>query len=193
MNFTQDWFSHNIPNFQHIKQELRTVNTVLEIGAFEGRATCWMLDHMLSDTGHITVIDTFEGSAEHEGMQLGDLASRFEANVKEVKKPGQNMTVLRGTSYKGLARLIDENARFQFIYVDGSHSSPDVLTDACMAFGLLEPGGIMLFDDYMWMDMPSLLQRPKIAIDAFTTVFAERSVIRMAGYQLAIQKDFEVK
>lgn len=40
------------------------------------------------------------------------------------------------------------NERFDFIYVDGSHRSPDVIYDAILSFGLLKKGGIMIFDDY---------------------------------------------
>lgn len=190
MKYTQDWFSHNIGNFQHIKGELKTVNHILEIGCFEGRATCWMLENMLSHDGDIIVIDTFAGSAEHGELDLTDMRKTFEDNVAEVRKETQNLTALQMPSYEGLSALVGDGLQgyFDFIYVDGSHTAPDVLTDACMAFGLLRQGGVMLFDDYMWMAQPGILNQPKIAIDAFTTIFSNQSIIRMTGYQLAIQK-----
>lgn len=190
MKYTQDWFSHNIGNFQHIKNELKTVDHILEIGCFEGRATCWMLQNMLSDNGDIVVIDTFVGSAEHGTLDLTEMRKTFDENVAEVKRPTQELTVLPIPSYDGLGALIGDGLHgyFDFIYVDGSHTAPDVLTDACMAFGLLRQGGVMLFDDYMWMAQPGILNQPKIAIDAFTTIFSNHSIIRMTGYQLAIQK-----
>lgn len=190
MNFTQDWFTHNIPNFEGIKKELMVVPKILEIGCFEGRATCWMLENMLADDGEIHVIDTFEGSEEHVGLKLNTLHDTFISNVAEAKRPAQSLVVARNTSYTGMGNLIHRGyaESFDFIYIDGSHTAPDVITDACMAFGLLKPNGIMLFDDYMWMATPALLHRPKIAIDMFTTLFAEEAVIRMIGYQLAIQK-----
>lgn len=190
MKFTQDWFTHNIPNFENIKKELMVVERILEIGCFEGRATCWMLENMLAEDGTIHVIDTFEGGEEHGGLDLNHLEETFYNNVEAVKKVTQNLTTWKGESYKEMAGLIQSHYKkyFDFIYIDGSHTAPDVLTDACMAFGLLKPGGIMLFDDYMWADSPSLLHRPKIAIDMFTLVFAEKATIRMVGYQLAIQK-----
>ena len=46
--------------------------------------------------------------------------------------------------------LCDLNKCFDFIYIDGSHIAKDVLTDACMAWPLLMPKGLMVFDDYMW-------------------------------------------
>lgn len=190
MKFTQDWFSHNISNFQHIHNELKSVERILEIGAFEGKATCWMLQNMLNSDGHIHVIDTFKGSEEHTGLDTSDLFDTFKQNIDEARKETQGVFVIAKDSYTGLASLIADgmHERFDFIYVDGSHTAPDVLTDACMAFGLLRPNGIMLFDDYMWMAIPELLHRPKAAIDFFTTIFSEKCVVRMVGYQLAIQK-----
>ena len=35
--------------------------------------------------------------------------------------------------------------------MDGSHHARDVLQDAVLAWGLLRPGGYMIFDDYEWV------------------------------------------
>lgn len=79
-------------------------------------------------------------------------------------------------------------ALYDFIYIDGSHRAPDVLTDACMAWPLLKPKGLMVFDDYMWGDPRDALHRPKIAIDAFTNIFGETAEIIHVGYQLVVRK-----
>ena len=190
MKFTQDWFSNSVQNFYAVKNALGKVERILEIGCFEGRATCWMLANMLSDDGVIQVIDTFGGGEEHSDLNLSSLRQTFDENVEEARKETQMVNVLATTSYDGLGRLITrgEHEYYDFIYVDGSHTTPDVLTDACMAFGLLRKGGIMLFDDYMWREMPDLLHRPKTAIDFFTIAFANQCTVCMVGYQLAIQK-----
>ena len=190
MKFTQDWFSHNIPHFQHLMKVLPAKQDFLEIGCFEGRASCWMLQEGLNPDGKLTCIDTFEGSEEHAkmGLELSDLYDTFEQNVKSAKSEAQQVRAIKGKSYDGLAALIIEGAQFDFIYVDGSHTAPDVMIDACMAFGLLKQGGIMLFDDYLWQDMPGLLHRPKLAVDLFVTLFSEKSNLIMIGHQLAIQK-----
>ena len=188
MEFSQDWFSHNIPNFQYLKGLIPACSNILEVGCFEGRATCWMLENMLPHNGYITCVDTFEGSEEHEKMTLTLLFERWKLNVDWVRQQGQTVTAYKGKSSVALAQLIHDNQQFDFIYIDGSHQAPDVLTDACMAWQLLKTGGIMLFDDYAWQDVPGLLHRPKIAIDAFTTLFADKLDVILIGYQLGIQK-----
>ena len=77
---------------------------------------------------------------------------------------------------------------YDFIYIDGSHTAPDVLTDACMAWPLLKLEGFMVFDDYAWGNPRDALHRPKIAIDAFTNIFGETAEIVHVGYQLVVRK-----
>lgn len=187
-NFTQDWFSHNIPNFQIISKMLPECNNVLEIGCFEGRATCWMLENMLPLDGRIVCVDTFKGSEEHDKLDLSDLFQRWKTNVEWVRKESQTCSGFIGKSYDVLAQFITENQKFDFIYIDGSHTAFDVMTDACMAWGLLKKGGIMLFDDYLWQDMPGLLHRPKLGVDFFTTLFSEQNELCLLGYQYALRK-----
>ena len=44
--------------------------------------------------------------------------------------------------------IISDINNFDLIYIDASHYAPDVLSDAVLAFKLLKPGGILIFDDY---------------------------------------------
>jgi predicted O-methyltransferase YrrM len=95
------------------------------------------------------------------------------------------------TQYLGskLASCVDNKNLFDFIYIDGSHVAKDVLTDACMAWPLLKPKGLMVFDDYLWSPSArDILHRPKAAIDAFTNLFAEEVEIVHVGYQLVVRK-----
>jgi putative two-component system response regulator len=53
---------------------------------------------------------------------------------------------------------------------------------------LLKPGGFMLFDDYLFEDEPDVLDRGKIAIDAFCTSFTRQLDFYLINYQLAVRK-----
>lgn len=48
------------------------------------------------------------------------------------------------------ALQIDTGPLFDLVYIDGSHMRVDVLVDAVLAWPLLQPGGLMVFDDYEW-------------------------------------------
>ena len=198
-SFTQDWFSRSIPSWSLILNKLseRTSHLrILEVGVFEGRSTCWLLqNHCKTPESSIVAIDSFQGGIEHQGMELGTLRKRFEANIATVASPAQ-VEIREGFSLPQLAKLIAEGyQRFDFISIDASHQAPDVLGDAVLGFELLKPGGVMAFDDYIWSPMrpgtenPLLL--PKAAIDAFTTLFSQkiRIIPNLPLYQLYIQKN----
>lgn len=192
--FTTDWFSYAINNFLAIKQGLGTVNSILEIGVFQGRSTCWQLENMLSTTGSITCIDPFIES-DDTALSLGLLPEQsereklFRSNVAEIIKPTQTVEVMVGRSYTELSKLINEKRQFDFIYVDGNHCAYSALTDACMCYGLLRKGGIMLFDDYLWDHEADHLDRPKMAVDSFVNMFAKQVKPIIINYQLAVVKN----
>jgi predicted O-methyltransferase YrrM len=144
----------------------------LEIGSYEGRSTCWLLSNLAID-GKMVSIDPFPNMPEVE--------ERFWNNVREVMGKRQ-LIQCKTTSYLALSQLIQQEQEFDFIYIDGVHSPLGVLTDACMAWGLLRSGGVMLFDDYLYPQEPT-----KIGIDAFLNSFDGYELI-IDNYQLAVKK-----
>lgn len=183
MNFTEDWFSHNIPNFQACMSAIPDKKLFLEIGAFEGRSTCWLLENGLADKGSIVCVDPFSGSVEHGGIDFQAVEARFWSNTSQTRKDTQSVVLMKNTSYKALAEMIGFKYQFDFVYVDGSHAPDMALTDACMAWGLLKQGGVMLFDDYLYPHEPT-----KVGIDSFLLSFEEKYDIILNNYQLAVQK-----
>jgi predicted O-methyltransferase YrrM len=192
-NFSHDWFSHNIPNFNGVKQYVGSVNRILEIGSNEGRSTCWMLENMLDKDGSITCIDPFV----HSPLSAFDfdvnnedraLETRFRTNVDSVKKSGQTITVMPDLSFYALAELIVQKQQYDFIYVDGSHTAEESLADIIMAFGLLKKGGVMILDDYLWDHPAEHLDRPKMSIDSFINMFIRKINILAQNYQVIIGK-----
>ena len=84
--------------------------------------------------------------------------------------------------------LVDnfQDGYFDFIYIDGSHIARDVLTDACVAWPMLNIGGVMCFDDYEWGEPIPETHKPKLAIDAFINIFQEDLEVIHKGYQLIV-------
>ena len=177
MNFTEDWFSHNIPNFETCMSATPEKKLFLEIGSYEGRSTCWLLENGLSDKGSIVCVDPYSA----EGFDK--IEARFWSNVQATQKSTQTVSLMRTTSYKAIAEMIGYKYAFDFIYVDGSHAPDVALTDACMAWGLLKQGGVMLFDDYLYPHEPT-----KVGVDAFLAGFEGQYDIILNNYQLAVQK-----
>jgi hypothetical protein len=89
---------------------------------------------------------------------------------------------------RSILRRLPERG-YDFIYVDGSHSTSDVLEDAVLSFGNLRTGGIVAFDDYLWDD-PKFNQHgtPKAAVDAFLAVFARKVELLHQAHQVWLRK-----
>ena len=198
--FTKDWFhwapdiwTHLIPMLPERTEEGRNF---LEIGSFEGRSSVWIIENMMQDGDHLDCVDTWEGGEEHGGEDMDSVFRRFQANTKlAMNKFDRKRFALpwRSDSLTYLGAVIGEGIQRprDFIYIDGSHIAKDVLTDACMAWPLLKKGGIMAFDDYLWGDARDILHRPKLAVDAFSSIFAEELEVIHTGYQFIVRKKGE--
>lgn len=200
--FTKDWFNWAPEVWKQLIPLLPENPKVLEIGSFEGRSMVWIAQNMLGDSGEMVCVDTWLGGEEHAAEDMGTVEERFDHNRRlAIAEKGwreddhwgpKAIGKVKGTSYDVLASFaVDGDNDFAFIYIDGSHIAKDVLTDACMAWPLLKPKGMMVFDDYMWGNPRDALHRPKIAIDAFTNIFGETAETIHVGYQLVVRKKGE--
>ena len=193
--FTKDWFGWAPPVWEQLIPHLPGKpgnRTFIEIGSFEGRSMVWTAENMMQTGDEIFCIDTWEGGEEHGDQNMSEVEKRFDHN-SAIVYGNHDISILKhkGTSTSYLARFIEGGEAADFIYIDGSHIAKDVLTDACMAWALLRPKGIMVFDDYMWGNPRDILHRPKPAIDAFCNIFAEEAEIVHVGYQLVVRKKGE--
>lgn len=185
--FTVDWFSSHTNKFEKVLENIKNQDDVhgLEIGSFEGRSSCWFLDNIFtSKKSTLTCIDTWEGSMEHSNEQKESIWNLFSQNVKDY---APNKIIIK----KGLSRdrLRDSDLKkYDFIYIDGSHTTRDVLGDAVLCFDLLKIGGVMTFDDYAWTEYSDPLLNPKTGIDAFIICYIGKYELLEKAYQVTIKK-----
>lgn len=187
MAFSQDWLSGNVPVWEQLFAGLRGRPNVrvLEIGSFEGRSACWLLENVLTGDGAtIDCIDTFGGSSEHADMRLD--TSALLVTFRENTAPWADR--VRIHVGKSAAILPALSGDFDAVYVDGSHTAKDVLTDAVLAWRLLRNGGLMIFDDYQWRQYPQPELNPKPGVDGFLAAYQGWFELLHAGYQVAIKK-----
>ena len=188
--FTQDWFSLNIPVWQQFILP-RFVNqpiNAIEIGSWEGLSACWMLDNFLTHPeSHLTCIDTFQGSYEHHLfftetlLTIGDI---FNHNIT-CSGSAHKLTVLVGNSREKL-RSLPLNS-YNFIYIDGSHLSCDVLLDACLSWDLMQVGALIVFDDYTFVT-GMLDQDTATGINYFLTCFGRKLRVLHHDRQVIVEK-----
>lgn len=193
--FTSDWTTNRLPIWRlHLAPLQGLPVRALELGCYEGRASVWFLQNVLTHpSATLTVVDTFVGSEASGAPPLEGMLERFQRNVERTGAAGK-VRIFRSSTVQALAQLLTEEVSanaFDLIYVDASHRADDVLTDAVMSFLLLKRGGLLIFDDYEWARRPSPLDRPKIAIDAFMTIFQRSVSVIHVGYQVLLRRTSE--
>jgi predicted O-methyltransferase YrrM len=174
--FDHDWFSNNIPQLQKIFAGYNGNNPrILEIGAFEGKSTVWFLENISNCT--VTTIDTWLGGKDHSPdnpeINFSDVKRNFEHNIRLFS---DRLDVIESKSFNALLYMINrETEKFDFVYVDGSHTAIDVHMDLCLSFELLKVGGLLYCDDYFWgFNEFSVYDSPKLGIDSFVNVYGNK-------------------
>jgi len=141
----------------------------LQLGAFTGDASVWLLDNILTGQGsRLTDVDTWEGSDEidHKSMDFDDVFATYKKKIAHK----HNITIVQRTTTNFLVDDWAAKSQYDFIYIDADHTTVGVLLDAELSWPLLKSGGIMAFDDLTWgADLPPS-QLPKAGI----LLFAER-------------------
>ncbi|MEG4273770.1 MULTISPECIES: tetratricopeptide repeat protein [unclassified Microcoleus] len=173
--FTQDWFTHNIPIWKRHLQEFTGISDfqVVEIGSFQGMSACWLLDNILTHpTAKITCIDLF-------------FQQHFKGNIVKTGA-AEKVIELEGYSQDLLVNLASEY--YDVAYVDGCHKPTSALQDAILSWRLVKVGGLMIFDDYEFTFPDSPEQDTKIGIDVFLEMFGSQLEVVHKGYQLIVKK-----
>ncbi len=187
-----DWFSANIPIWERVLVPYfkdKPINAI-ELGSFEGRASSWLLDNVL--THKESTIDCVDLWPEESKMLLAGKAVKMP--WKEIRANCEYNLSLHGEK----ARIHEEDSatylkyrtkKTDLIYIDAGHKTHEVLVDVVLAHLLLRPGGIIIFDDYLWAQLESHPDTAKPAIDAFIECFARMYQLRSIGYQVILQKN----
>jgi hypothetical protein len=182
-DYSFDWISSHWPLWKRSIPDYGSFD-VLEIGAFEGKSTVWFLENY--PFCEVTCIDTFEGGLDHKqlGLDFSDVERKFRHNTK----PWADRVTLRKGKSADWLRTFSTQLQFHVVLVDGSHLACDVLTDAVLAWPLLAPTGIMIFDDMGWGTDRPPHERPAPAIDAFLTCYHGQYELLERGYQAIVRK-----
>lgn len=170
--------------FSRIYDRMNPVQ-ILEIGSWEGRSTLFLLTYFTR--GHLTAVDTWAGGDEHQdsAARLCKIEEQFDANLAPC---ASRLAKRKGSSLHVLPQLIDEQQRFDLIYIDGSHFADDVLADGISAWRLLKEGGLLIFDDLLWAGYPRAKANPVWPINLFLRYHKGEYKILNAYSQIILQK-----
>jgi hypothetical protein len=183
-----NWFESQQYNFENHLLHLAGKPDLkfLQIGVYTGDASIWLCENVLRNkTSFLYDVDTWAGSDESEHSQID-----FDKVFKYYEtRTGVYQSILRFKMTSDEYFAGNNILKFDFIYIDGDHTSHQVTKDADSAWKLLKPNGIMAFDDYLWgKDLqPELTPRP--AIDRFLAKYTGEYELLSQDYQVWICKN----
>jgi predicted O-methyltransferase YrrM len=175
-DFSEDWFSANIPLFESFLGDLKGKPCrLLEIGSYEGRSTTWLVENIATHpSATIDAIDAYENPRLQRNLDATGCVNKINLHI------APSAVALRGLPLDA----------YDFAYIDGNNSTINVLEDAVHAFRLVRGGGVIAFDDYLWDNTDEWTEdgTPKAAIDAFLTFYLKKIILLHQGYQVWIRK-----
>ena len=198
--FTMGWFLLDVLDWENHLQELKGKPNIhaLEIGSYEGFSAIWQLENILTDPAStITCIDIFDESVIEERFDRNIKATGVAYKVKKLK--GSSEIMLRGLNLE----------QYDYVYIDGSHMPKWVLSDAVLSWDLLKKGGLIIFDDYKYIEEKPKEFRPtrinfidnylwkkwvgetgstKPAIDVFLKIYGPYLEVVFKKYQVVVKK-----
>lgn len=190
MNTLPNWFQNDgQKNFEtQLKHLAERPSRLLQIGAYSGDASVWMYNNILYyyQDSVLVDVDTWEGSDEpvHHGLNWTSVETVYDTKTQAAR---HNRQIVK---YKGTSDSFFKNnvETYDFIYIDGDHTSYGVIKDAVSAYECLNVGGIIAFDDYLWSAGLGDNKEPKMAIDAFYSIYRERIEVLVNDYQFWVKK-----
>ena len=189
MKLSVRFHDHAQTSLMRIFSEVGIPSVVIEIGCFEGDTTFNVAKFLEVEKPSYAyyAIDPFQATENLRQEVVDEAKKQFLQNASEHPR----VELLEQPSFAALMELHARKVKADLIYVDGSHFAKDVLADAVLGFELLNPNGVMLFDDAVsWRYGEKIQDSPKVAIDAFIQCNWNRlDVLEMPnGYQVAIKK-----
>lgn len=158
-------------------QELR--GDVVEIGCWQGYSTSFLANAVRdSGNGMLHAIDHFRGNTGKEQFyvvgraDLSDLRQGFENNLRRLGL-WDSVRLLDMPNGEALRHL--EGVKVRLLFIDGDHSKAGVENDIRLFFPLLQPGGIVVFDDFS-PHFPGL-------VEAVSQLIATHRLERVFSYQ----------
>jgi len=181
-------------NNNYIKVLNKESIKVLEVGTYTGISLINIIKLIPNSIGY--GLDKWsnyiEGNALNkvdilDNMDELEVESSFYKNVK-VEGLEHRIKGIKGDSYEVLFEMMKENNMFDFIYIDGSHLSFDCYSDLLMSWRLLERGGLLAIDDYLYNSEGAFIDSPFEGINHFLKKHDKEIKILHKGYRVFLQK-----
>lgn len=138
-----------------LARKLPEKGTIVEIGAYRGKSTCFIAEGIKNRDVTFYTIDTFENQGMSEGLR--DTFKEFRKNTLKYK---DKIIVKKGFSYDVVKEL--KNIKIDLLWIDACHEYEAVKSDIEDWLPLVKKNGLLCFHDY-YIEGPT--HRVKRAVD----------------------------
>lgn len=149
-NYIEGWMGIDELNFLYDSSKLR--KNILEVGSWRGRSTNAILQGATETEGHVTAVDTWQGSQDKRDMtnwmvKEADIFGEFQKNTAKYN----NLTIHRGKSVESAPSFKDKS--FDMIFIDAGHTKHEVMDDINAWLPKVKEDGLICGHDYVnsWM------------------------------------------
>ena len=182
INHNEKWFCNNLNYLTNNFNKVNNIKNILEIGSYEGRSALFFLKNFTNAT--ITCVDTWSGSNEHKNFNFKLIEKNFNHNTSSY----QLNNLLIKKKMKSDLFFQNNNKFFDLIYVDGDHSFDQVNIDINNSWNILNNGGYLILDDYMWWFYKDLKKNPSTPINNFIKDNMDKISKLIVWHQVIIKK-----
>lgn len=185
--FTQNWLSEVAAWEKHLAALAGRPTRALELGSFEGRSACWLMEHILTHPeARLTCVDNYgyistspDGAAEAREFNALPLAKALTLFRRNTKPYGRRVRLVQSQTREYLCRAILQGRTFDLAYIDAAHVAAMALLDLVLTWELIVPGGIVVMDDMRWpgMGQPSDGRGPARALASFKACRTDVEII----------------
>ena len=171
-------------NINHIDKK----TTILEIGTYTGISLINIIKLIPNSIGY--GLDNWENYEENELLTHINSLQVEQSFYNNIHNEGLTNRIfgIKSSSTDKLVEFIKHKVQFNFIYIDGSHLLLDYYTDLVMSWNILEKGGIIVIDDYLYKKDENILNSPFEAVNHFFKVFKEQYKLLNIGYRIFLEK-----
>jgi hypothetical protein len=174
-------------NQTYPKALLREKINVLEIGTYAGVSLINIINAI--PNSHGIGVDMWSSYNENNFLENMDALGVEKSFYKNICTFGleNRITSIKSVSTDALIKFIKDGSTFDFIYIDGSHLLLDCYSDLVLAWVIIEKGGILAVDDYLYKK-DSILDSPFEAVNHFLKQYEGKYKLLHKDYRVFLQK-----
>ena len=160
---------------------------VLEIGSYTGISLIELITYIPNSFG--TALDLWTNYDENQLLTNIDNLKIKESFYKNIKtaKLADRIKGIQLESTRGLIQFIKDKIMFDIIYIDGSHMLLDAYIDIVLSWEILEKGGYLIIDDYLYKK-DEMLNSPFQAVNHFLKLYTSQYKLLSIDYRVFIEK-----